>query len=375
MSNLRTGRVVAAAGSVLLIAGAIGVGVSQLANGDGGSVYDCAVVEGKVHFFANDTEGDEANEFGPDVDPNLGAPAAKTELLRRAALDPAFMAFLVAYMQRDTVPIESVSSEELSRWTAFYAADREAWCDALEALESRIAHAGDNLEIRHFQDVDNNSAWMYDEPNVDDVPVVVHGQSNVRTFWALVITYPDGTEDIFKLDCGLQPVWFDNPPPTGDTPPPPVVPPPPGTNPPPTNPPVTPPTPTNPPPTNPPGTPPTNPPGTPPPPVTPPPSPSTTVVTPPTTVVKDHTESPVSDDENDEDEVTRPNVPAPTVVIRPTVPAGQTTTTQAPPPPTIPTPPQVTNPLPATPGPAPTVPAPPDPTEVVDDWGEDGIPD
>lgn len=105
-------------------------------------------------------------------------------------------------------------------------------------------------------------------------------------------------------------------------------------------------------------------------------TPSTTTTVPSTTTstipetFKDHTESPVSDDRNDPDEVTRPNIPVPPEVIRP--PGSQPT--QPPPPSTIPDPPEVLDPKPATPGPAPTTPAPPDPVGNGDTTG-DGIPD
>lgn len=284
----------------------------------------CQTAEDRVvHFFAYDTPG---VEFGPAVE-QREAEAVMQEQLARELHDPALVVAAVEYSRRDYS-----SPEERDRKVAYLAQNAEAHCEAVLQLWARRAVAT-KIEVKQIT-TDNRSMWMLDtRPR----PTIVEGPSNVTTFDALVYTYADGTRDVYKLDCGFQPMAPEFP--GIPSLPPDEVPPP------------------------------TSPPVTQPPATSPPTSPPTT-----TTVVKDHTQSPVSDDPDDPIEVVRPNVPAPPVVIRPTVPAGQTTTTQALPPVTVPAPPEVQAPQPATPGPAPANPAPPDPEDIVADWGEDGIP-
>ena len=168
------------------------------ADADGGRVPDevCATPE-NLHYYAYDTPD---AKFGPAVQPSKVEKVLE-ELHNRRCADPALVVAHREYADR-----VYGSPEQRIANTVGIAGNREAWLTNLAYLELRESKAV-KVEIREIS-TDNQSMWMLD---TKPVPTIIKGPSDVTTFHALVFVYADGTEDVYKLDCGFQPMAPDFP--------------------------------------------------------------------------------------------------------------------------------------------------------------------
>ena len=184
----------------------------------------------QVHYFRHDLPA-ELNHFGPAA-PDGDVAQVLADLHNRICVDPGLTTAIRQHSER-----QYTSPEERLAITEGLVANREAWALNVLAIEARQATAV-KVEIVDMTER-YQTLYMIDTP----VPEIYQDVVDRPEYRVLRFTYPDGSADNYKLDCGYQPVepvfaGIPGPPPTappgkggkvtpsGPNPPPPPGPPP-----------------------------------------------------------------------------------------------------------------------------------------------------